>query len=137
VRSFDVDNIDKDLAIHHQSLLSSVGLERLTVIVNCHQKVLCSTQREEISFCFCTQAYLVHVGTEQRFILHYAYLYRSINLLLNQMNSRHNIQRCHLTVTRRHFHRPSPPWTILMISIRVALLQTIELFLDELGQLTL
>jgi hypothetical protein len=34
----------------HQSLLSSVGLERLTVIVNCHQKVLCSTQREEIFF---------------------------------------------------------------------------------------
>jgi hypothetical protein len=36
--------------ILHQSLLSSVGLERLTVIVNCHQKVLCSTQREEIFF---------------------------------------------------------------------------------------
>jgi hypothetical protein len=44
-------HFDANLTFYHQSLLSSVGLERLTVIVNCHQKVLCSTQREEIFFC--------------------------------------------------------------------------------------
>jgi hypothetical protein len=57
-----VDYICSNLAIFHQSLLSSVGLERLTVIVDCHQKVLCSTQREEIFFCSRVEAFFCCCG---------------------------------------------------------------------------
>ena len=49
----------------------------------------------------------------------------------DQLDSSHDVQCSKLAVTRWHIHRSVPPGAILSVSIRVSLLQTGKLLLNE------